>query len=197
MNSREAEESLAVIRTMMLRRTRYTLLSGNAGIAAGLIALAGAALRFYAGTPFDATWMVVFASAAASSVFFTWQMARAARQPFWTPQAETALLALMPSLVAAAVLTLALSGAGRRDMLPGVWMLLWGVGALSMSFFTPPVLRTLGISFLAAGSFALAYPGLHDALLMTGSFGLLHLLFGAAVCLSPAREDEMAGAAGR
>lgn len=191
MNRCEAEESLHVIRTMMERSTRYTNLSGHAGIAAGLMALAGALLRHYAHTPFLLTWSTVFLAACASTVYFTARMARANGEPFWSPQARTAFLALTPALTAAILLTLTLERAGRLDLLPGTWMLLWGVGALAMGSFTPRVIASLGLTFLVVGGAVLALPPLPDSLLMGGSFGLLHLVFGAAIAL--ARRPSAAG----
>jgi hypothetical protein len=191
MTGREAEETLSVIRTLMERGTRYTNLSGHAGIAAGLLALLGSALRLGFETPFLAPWIGVLIAACGAIVFFTWQMARANGEPFWTRQARTVALALTPALVSALVMTAVLPRAGQAALLPGVWMLLWGVGALAMSFFTPPVISLLGACFMVAGTITLFLNPGHDAVTMGLTFGAIHLAYG--MVLSVARLSPCAG----
>lgn len=190
MTGKEAENTLAVIRTLMERSTRYTNLSGHAGIAAGLITLLGSALRARYHTPFLPTWLGVLAAACGASIVFTAIMARANGEPVWTRQARTVALALLPSFVSALVLSAVLYRVGEQNLLPGVWMLLWGVGALAMSFFTPRVISALGGLFLAAGTFTLFVPLLDDALTMGMTFGLIHLVYG--IILTVARQPAPA-----
>src|SRR5947199_4902243 len=123
----EAEQTLSVIRTLMERSTRYTNLSGHAGVAAGVLTLAGSALRLWWNTPFLLTWLGVLVAASGAIVFFTGRMARANGEPFWTRQTRTVVMALMPAFVAALVLTAVLAQAGQTALLPGIWMLMWGV----------------------------------------------------------------------
>jgi hypothetical protein len=183
MTTKEAEQTLSVIRTLMERSTLYSNLSSHAGIAAGLVTLIGSALRAWADTPFYTTWLCVFVSACAASVFFTGRMHRLNGEPVWTRQAKTVVMALVPSFLAAVVLTAVLSRIGQEALLPGVWMLLWGVGALTMSFFTPRVISLLGITFIVAGTATLFYfPGT-DAVSMGLTFGAIHLIYGAILAV--------------
>jgi hypothetical protein len=191
MNGREAEETLSVIRTLMERGTRYTNLSGDAGVAAGGLALVGSGLRLWLDTPFLVTWIGVLIAACSAIVYFTWRMAQANGEPFWTRPARTVLLALSPALVCALLITYVLARAGQGQLLPGIWMLLWGVGALAMSFFTPRVISVLGIGFMVAGTVTLlAGPG-NDALTMGATFGGMHLAYG--IMLTLARFSPCAG----
>jgi hypothetical protein len=188
MDGREAEQTLETIRTLMERGTRYTNLSGHAGMAAGCCALMGCALRGWFGTPFVATWMGVLVAACAACVWFTMRMAAANGEPLWTRQARTVTLALLPSLVSALVLTVVLARVGQERILPGVWMLLWGVGALAISFFTPWVMSALGVTFMAAGMVALLTTPTSDVLTMGITFGLIHLIYGFALTVTPRSE---------
>ncbi len=185
MTGREAEQTLEVIRTLMERSTRYTNLSGHAGIAAGLATLVGSALRAGLDTPFVATWFGVLAAATGLSAFFTARMAWESGEPLWTRQAKTVVLALLPALVATIVLSLVMIRAELQSLLPGVWMLLWGVGALAMSFFTPRSLSVLGASFMVAGTITLAInPSREfDAWTMGLTFGAIHLAYGLGLML--------------
>jgi len=178
MTGKEAEQTLAVIRTLMERSTSYTNLSGHAGIAAGALALLGCVLRVQYGTPFLPTWFGVLTAALAASVFFTAALARANQEPLWTRQSRTVVLALTPAFTAALILTAVLERVGQEAMLPGVWMLLWGVGALAMSFFTPRVIWLLGVTFMVTGTFTLFLGPFNDALSMGATFGAVHLTYG-------------------
>jgi hypothetical protein len=184
MTTREAEQTLSVIRTLMERSTRYTNLSGHAGIAAGILALVGSALRVWWNTPLLPTWLGVLVAAAGAIVFFTARMARANGEPFWTRQTRTVVTALLPAFAAALVLTVVLAQARQTALLPGTWMLMWGVGALAMSFFTPRVLSVLGLCFMVCGVLTFLLGPVSDALSMGLTFGLIHLAFGAVLTVA-------------
>src|SRR5438445_804800 len=89
MTSKEAEETLGLIRALMERSTRYTNLSGHAGIAAGVSTLVGCALRLWFNTPFLSTWIGVLIAAAGASLYFTAALARANGEAPWTACAGT------------------------------------------------------------------------------------------------------------
>jgi hypothetical protein len=183
MNGREAEQTLSVIRTLMERGTQYRNLSGYAGIAAGVATLVGSVLRLWLHTPFVWTWLGVLVAACAAATFFTGQMAHANGEPLWTRQARTVVLALTPALIATLIITAVLARAHETLLLPGIWMLLWGVGALAMSFFTPRVISLLGITFMVAGAATLLLNITDDALSMGLTFGGIHLAYGVVLCL--------------
>src|SRR6476619_5047402 len=93
MTSKEAEQTLSLIRTLMERSTCYTNLSGHAGIAAATATFVGCALRTWYNTPFLSTWIGVLLAAAGASLFFTAAMARANGEPAWSRQARTVVIA--------------------------------------------------------------------------------------------------------
>src|SRR5262249_40300343 len=66
-----------------------------------------------------------------------------------------------------------------------------GVGALSMSFFTPRVLSLLGLAFLGAGTLTLFLPAGHDALKMGLTFGALHLVYGIRLSFAAVRRHAL------
>src|SRR5438046_2685421 len=155
MTSKEAEQTLSLIRGMMERSTRYTNLSGHAGIAAGVATLGGCALRSWFNTPFLSTWIGVLIAATAASLYFTAAMARSNGEPPWSRQAQTV--------------------------------------ALAMSLFTPRAFCLLGVSFMTAGAFTLFLRPINDVLSMGLSFGMIHLVYGAAlfVIRRPARAAKL------
>jgi hypothetical protein len=181
MTGKEAEQTLSLIRTLMERSTCYTNLSGHAGIAAGAATLVGCALRVWFNTPFLPTWIGVLLAAIAASVFFTAALARANGESPWTRQARTVVIAFTPAFIAGLVLTAVLARVGQESLLPGVWMLLWGVGALAMSLFTPRSFSLLGVSFMVAGTVTLFVNTTNDVLSMGLTFGAIHLVYGVAL----------------
>src|SRR5436309_2281084 len=111
MTPREAEQTLATIRTLMERGTRYTNISSASAVAAGLVTLAGCAVRA-AGLPglsnrasFFVTWAGVFVVSLAATIWFTFAQARRNGEYAWTRQAKTVVVAILPTFFAAAVLS--------------------------------------------------------------------------------------------
>jgi hypothetical protein len=190
----EAERTLEVIRMLMERGTRYTAVCGSSGIAAGLITLAGCAVMASGRLPFDhvtnfvATFAIVFVASFLANVYFTFRMSRQSHEPVWSRPARTVTLAFLPNFIAGVVLSVVMVREGRLDLLPGIWMLLYGCGALAMSFFAPLSILILGVAFVLAGIFALIFfPG-HEVLMMGLSFGGIHLAYGLAVSLTRTAE---------
>jgi len=84
-------------------------------------------------------------------------------------------------LVVGAFLTVALVSRGLFDLLPGVWLLLFGTAVVAGGAVSVPLVRGMGWSFLALGMPALfAPPPWGDAFLAAGFGGLL-ALFGVAI----------------
>jgi hypothetical protein len=76
------------------------------------------------------------------------------------------------------VLTFVLYQRGLSQLLPAVWLLLYGAGITSGGAFSVRVVPVMGMAFLALGSVAtLAPAGLADLLLALG-FGGFHIAFG-------------------
>src|SRR5437588_6480140 len=157
---------------LMERGTRYTHVCGSSGIAAGLITFAGCAVLSSGRLPYDrvtnfvATFCVVFLASFLANVYFTFRMARQNHEPVWSRPARSVTLAFLPNFVAGIVLSCVMVREGRLDLLPGIWMLLYGCGELAISFFAPPSILILGVAFVLAGIFALLiFPG-HEVLMM-------------------------------
>src|SRR5947208_16850557 len=107
MTTREAEQTLAVIRALMERGTRYTHISSASAFAAGLVTLAGCAVRSSGMLPFGergnfvATWVGVFLLSLAGIVAFTAISALRNGEPVWNRQARMVVHAIIPAFIAA------------------------------------------------------------------------------------------------
>lgn len=192
MDPRQAAHTLEVIRTLMERTCRYRLLTAGASLAAGTLAILGS-LAFAVVDASDAgvfagVWGFVFASSLTGSFVGTLMRGREVGERVWTRQTRMVLLALTPSLVAAAVLTVFFFAHGEHLWLPGVWMLCYGQGTLATSAYAPSGIRWLGIAVLVCGALTLALGTAVSTLMMGVAFGLGHLVLGFALLSEERRE---------
>ena len=194
MQLEHAEHTLETIRTLMDRSQRYEHLSGYSGLLAGGTVLLGCAalglnlLPFGPRLVFTVVWSAVFAVAFAGHLLLTFGRARQRGESVWSRQARTVLLAVLPSFGVSLAITVLIWRLARLDLLPGLWLLLYGCGALATSFFAPRSIAWLGVTCLAIGTISLvALPG-HAILTMAVGFGATHIGFGAGVLVTEGRE---------
>jgi hypothetical protein len=192
-----AEHTLETIRTLMERSQRYEHVSGYSGFWAGATAILGCIVLGFHLLPFDPrmsfalVWSVVFAVAFAGHLLFTFGRARQRGEVVWSRQARTVLLAVLPSFIVSIAVTILIWRLDRIDLLPAVWLTLYGCGALATSFFAPRSIAWLGITCLTLGIVSLLAPHSHALLTMAVGFGVTHIGFGAAVLVAERREERM------
>jgi hypothetical protein len=185
MDTRQAARNLEVIRTLMERTVQYQFLTARAGLAAGLLAGAGAlAFLFLDPTDprqFGAIWGVVFIGSLLATCVGTALRSRECGERVWSRPARTVVLALAPSLFAALVLTVLFFAWGEHLWLPGVWMLCYGQGALATAAYAPAPIRGLGTAVLIMGCITLLLGPSVAVLMMGVVFGLGHIALGVAL----------------
>lgn len=192
MDAKQAARNLEVIRTLMERTCQYQLLTARAGLAAGILAGLGG-LTFLWLNPADPTefglvWAVVFAGAVLATVLGTVLRGREQGERIWSRQARAVLMALAPSLFAAAAFSIFFFSRGEHLWLPGVWMLCYGQGALATASYSPPPIRWLGAAFLLFGCITLALGTAAAVPMMSIAFGLGHISLGACLLLQERRQ---------
>jgi hypothetical protein len=160
---------------------------GMAGIVMGII---GVLTAIVVSLPRWAPhWLAIWLIAAAAALLFggalvARQIARRGHARYLGP-ARKFLLCLCPALLAGAVLTLVFETAGMTNLIPGMWLLLYGCAVLSASTVTiasiARLICVMGALFVALGSVTFALPaGAHTAMLGLG-FGVVHILFGILI----------------
>jgi hypothetical protein len=128
-----------------------------------------------------ATWIVAAVVAMAIGVVTTAMKARAMGEPIRSGPGRKFVLSLAPPLIAGAILTLVLFRAGLEEVLPGMWLLLYGAGIITAGTNSVRVVPVMGFSSMAVGVIALLAPaGWGDAFMAVG-FGGLHVVFGTLI----------------
>jgi hypothetical protein len=103
--------------------------------------------------------------------------------------AVVALSDLSPAVLAGALLTIVMTTTGRIDLLPGLWMVLFGTGILGSRRHLPYGCTLIGVAYLLAGTGTLYLMKAQAALgagVMAGVFGAGQLLL--AVVLARSQE---------
>jgi hypothetical protein len=89
--------------------------------------------------------------------------------------AFAALLDLIPAIAAGALLTVAMLLTNRVELLPGLWMILFGTGVMASRRHVPRACAWIAVAYLLAGTATLLFlPGgvVLRADVMAGAFGL-------------------------
>jgi hypothetical protein len=178
-----AIDDLRFIRQTMERAASFTAVPGWGGVAMGTSARIAAWLA--ARQPSAERWLLVWlAEAAVAGVLggaATLRKARAVKLPLLGSAGRKFLFGLGPPVIAGAILTLALYMAGVVGAIPGVWMLMYGVGALSAGTFSVRVVPVMGLCFMGLGVVELLLPAAWTNVLMAAGFGGLHIVFGLVI----------------
>lgn len=188
-----AIEDLSFIRRTMEGAASFTDVPGWGLVVTGVTAL-GAAAYAHAQTTAVGWLGVWFAEAILGAVLGTALMLqkmrrRAGEGPVLSVPARKFLLGFWPAILAGAVLTYALAdrggmwlpGSRAPEVLPGLWLLLYGVGVLTAGAFSVRVVPMMGLGFLLLGTVDLLVPALPGDLLLALGFGGLQILFGAVI----------------
>lgn len=199
-------ETLTEIRSLMERSSRFISLSGLSGVAAGLVALAGAAVAYvYFGLPLfsgknehyyevirNGKWGMdyvtfflldaglVFVLALAGGIFFTTRKARKKGQKIWDPLVQRMIANLGIPLLAGGIFCIALFKNGAYGLIAPATLIFYGLALVNGGKYTLNDIRYLGIFEILLGFIGLFQPGYGLELWALG-FGLAHIVYGLAM----------------
>ncbi len=178
-----AEENLVFIRQAMERSATFTSIPGAGGVAMGIVALGASVLT--GRQPLGDRWLITWLAAAAiAAIVGLIAMARKARQGGGTLTGAIGrrfALGLAAPLVAGAAITYELWAIGTFTVMAPAWLLLYGAGVLSGGIFSVPIVRAIGVCFMALGIAAIVTPPEWGNVWLAIGFGGLHLGFGAYI----------------
>ena len=149
----------------------------------GVTALAAAVIAAGRATPEG--WLGVWAAeAVVATGIGAWAVDRKARRvglPVLSGTGRKVLLGFTPAALAGIVFTVALWQADATRLIPGAWLLLYGIAVVAGGTFSVRVVPLMGMCFMVLGTIVLLL--LPDAgnLLMALGFGGLHMVFGAFI----------------
>lgn len=178
-----AMDNLRYIRETMERAGSFTAVSGWGQVVIGGVGIVAAWIAHARPTPLS--WLVAWIAAALVSVAVgvgstAWK-ARANRVPLRSGPGSKFVLSLLPPLVAGAVLTAVLFPAGAAALLPGTWLLLFGVGIVTAGAYSVRAVPVMGICFMLLGTAALFAPAAWGDAFMAAGFGGLNVVFGTLI----------------
>lgn len=178
----QAADNLRFIREAMESSGSFTSVPGWGGVLMGLSALAAAAAAEWLA---PARWLEIWLlDALLAFAIGGGAMARKARAQgvrLSRGVGRRFLLSLTPPLVAAALLTIALTRAGLAELVPATWLLLYGAGVITGGAFSVRLVPAMGACFMALGLVALLTPAALSNALLAAGFGGCHILFGGII----------------
>ncbi|MBA3853153.1 MAG: hypothetical protein C0503_01990 [Gemmatimonas sp.] len=194
----KALQDLSFIRRTMEGAASFTDVPGWGLVGTGVIAIATAYLANRQPTPerWLGMWLAAATVAAVVGGATMWSKMRRRvadagdeRRALLNVPARKFLLSLLPALLVGAVLTLALAditqpGIDARiadRVLPGMWLLLYGLGITTAGAFSIRAVPIMGLGFIILGAVALFIPALDGDLMMALGFGGLQVGFGLLI----------------
>ena len=182
LHSRAAAD-LQYIRKTIETAGSFTSVSGVGAILIGVSALGTAWLASLTRSPQDRLQLWVAEAVVAATLGFLASLRKSRRdgRDLGHPVSRRFLLNLAPLLAAGAVLTVAMAAAGSFEMMPGLWLLLYGTGVLTAGAFSIRAVPLMGLCFMALGIVTLLLSPHWNQVMMGIGFGGLHVLFGAVI----------------
>lgn len=177
-----AIDNLRYIRETIERAGAFTAVPGLGFMAMGVVALVAGMMA--AGSD-ELGWVLTWSAAAAvASTIAVVTVARKARRvgiPVLSGPGRKLALSFAPPVLVAILLTVVLLRRGTADLLPGLWLALYGTGVIAGGTFSVRIVPVMGTFFVLLGALALALPPRFGNPLMVLGFGGLHLVFGAII----------------
>ena len=175
--------NLRFIRETMESATAFTAVPGWGGVVMGVTALIAA---FLAAMQTNRNmWLSVWLGEAAVAILVggwaTDHKARAMRSPLFSGPGRRFALSFTPPLLVGALMTTVLYRAGLSELLPGLWLLLYGTGFVTGGAFSVRIVPVMGLCFMALGTVALLGPPAWETALLAMGFGGLHIVFGTII----------------
>lgn len=215
-SNQDSLHTLAEIRSLMERSSKFLSLSGLSGVFAGLFALAGAAvayIRFKTDwfaeilTPLgtydghsrrevvsfivmDGLCVLVFSLAA--GILFTVRKGKKRGLTLWNGSSKRLLVSMLIPLAAGGIFCLAMLSYGFIWLIFPATLLFYGIALVNASRFTYPEVFYLGISEIGIGCIALFLTG-YSLLFWSFGFGVLHIVYGLTMYNRYDREKLYSG----
>jgi hypothetical protein len=181
--SRDVLDQLQFIRHTMESATSFTAVPGWGTVMLGVTAIATAFLARTVES--QVAWVLLWLgeallAALISLVGMVKKTGGLAKLAASIPARKCAL-SLAPPLAGGAVLTVIMMEKDLYAVLPGMWLMLYGVAVITGGAFSVRVVPVMGICFAVLGTMAFALPATWSNGVMAAGFGGLHIVFGLVI----------------
>jgi hypothetical protein len=175
-----ALEHLRVIRQTMERSSAFTAVPGWGICVMGVTALIASPIAYRQKTAegWLAAWLIEAMLAATIALIMMHQKATRLGTEVLSISGRRLFIGLLPALAAGGLLTIALMASGPVHLIPGVWLVLYGVAVMQAGAFSVKTVPAMGGAFVAFGAMTLPLPWLWSNVLLAAAFGVLHIIFG-------------------
>lgn len=189
---------------MMEQSSKFLSLSGLSGVAAGVIALIGAAFAYFVilnqGTNIYDEYMqglkstntlqvrmgmlgtavVVFISAVTSAWYLSWRKAKRSNAKFWTPAARLVAGNLILILTIGGVFSLILVYHENIRLVASVMLIFYGLSLLMASRYTQRDIKFLAYTEIGLGLLAGIFLN-YGLIFWSLGFGVFHIVYGISM----------------
>ena len=179
-----AVADLRFIRAAVENAGTFTAVSGLGGVAMGVVGLVAAmiaATETAAPQRWLAIWLTSAVIAATAGMLLMARKSRRANVSLFSAPARRFAMAFFPALGAGALLTIALHSRGAVDLLPALWLLLYGVAVTAGGALSVRVVPFMGVALLASGIAALFVSFQAANILLGLGFGVVHIAGGVVI----------------
>jgi hypothetical protein len=175
--------NLRFIRETMERAGSFTAVPGWGGILMGVSALLTSFLT--ANLPSRQLWFEAWIGEALLAIgiglFAMVQKSKAIKAPLLYGPGRKFAMSLLPPMLAGAALSVFLYQHGLYEVMPGMWLILYGIAVISGGAFSVNIVPLMGMSFMVLGTAALFSPQGWSNIYMGVGFGGLQIVFGAVI----------------
>ena len=181
-----AEQNLQYIRDLMESSSSFTGVSGTGYMLAGLSALLATWLAMQQETAFSwfLVWMGELLVGGTLAIGFTISKAHRQGESLWSTTGRKVLYAFIPPMIVGAVLTIFFLQINFIELLPGIWLCVYGAAVMTAGAYSVAVIPLMGGLFLALGTVVLFVNASGPQVLYFGNMwlgagmGVFHLVFG-------------------
>jgi hypothetical protein len=185
----------------MERSSKFLSLSGLSGVFAGVCALVGAAVAWFAvldsggvqydkylcsggASPFNPisinlgiVAMLVLVAAIFGAFYFSYRKAQKSAQKLWTSSTRRLLGHLFIPLVSGGIFVLILAFRNNIDLVASAMLIFYGLSLVNAGKFTLGEIHYLGLTEIALGILAGIFVH-HGLLFWVLGFGVMHIVYG-------------------
>ena len=176
-------DNIRFIREAMERSSAFTAVPGWGTVGMGVVALlgAGAAAMARSYEVWIASWIITAVLGFLCGAVTMALKARKVQESLITGAGRRFTLGMLPPIVSGVLVSVALDRVGMAEILPGVWLVLYGAGVMTGGAFSIKLVPVMGASFMSLGALALLASPEWGTLFMAAGFGGLHIGFGLVI----------------